>query len=210
MTPEERPPSPSGAEADVDAVVHALRTGGLAVFATETLWSLSARADDQAAVQAVFEAKGRPEGVPLAVGFPSWEDARPFVRPTALAERLADGFLPGPLSLVLERADDRLAHVAPGRTTLSVRVPDHPVARTILEAAGPCVMTSANRHGEPDPRTRAEVETALPGLPVAGHHVPGTGTTVVDATGDAPAVLREGAVPAYALTRAGAAGPRRA
>lgn len=187
---------------EVRAVVDALRRGGLAVFATETLWSLSCRADDPDAVQAVFEAKGRPAGVPLAVGFPSWAAALPLIRTTPLADRLAAAFLPGPLSIVVERADERLAHAAPGLKTVSVRVPDHAVAHAVLDAAGPCVMTSANRHGEEDPTTRAQVEAAFADLPVAGTDVPGQGTTVVDATGHTPRILRAGTVTEAAILAA--------
>lgn len=180
---------------DVERVVEALRDGELGIFATETLWSLSARASDPRAVAKVFAAKGRPHGVPLAVGFPSWGMARQYVRTTPLADALARSFLPGPLSLVVLRADQHLAHVAPGMSTLSVRVPDHELALEILEQVGPCVMTSANQHGARDPVTRREVEQALPGVPVAGNGVPGAISTVVDARGTQPVVLRRGAVP---------------
>lgn len=186
---------------DVDRVVEALRDGDLGIFATETLWSLSARASDPRAVAKVFAAKGRPEGVPLAVGFPSWGMARQYVRTTPLADDLARRHLPGPLSLVVQRADQHLAHVAPGMATLSVRVPDHDLALAILEQVGPCVMTSANRHGARDPTTRGEVERALPGVPVAGTAVPGATSTVVDVRGKEPVVLRRGAVPIETLRR---------
>lgn len=184
---------------DVAAAVRALRAGELAIFPTETLWSLSAGALAPEAAAKVFAAKGRPEGVPLAVGFASWQAARPFIDATPLAERLAEAFLPGPLSIVVRRRDERLAHVAPGLDTVSVRVPDHVAAREVLEGAGPCIMTSANRHGEADPRTVDEVQRAFPGVPVVDGSVPGTASTVVDATGEEPVVLREGVVPASAF-----------
>lgn len=180
----------------VDDAVERLRAGGLAVFPTETLWSLSANAFDHAAVRRVFAAKGRPEGVPLAVGFPSWGMARQYVRPTPLADQLATAFLPGPLSLVLERTDDHLAHVARGMSTLSVRVPDHEIALEVLDRVGPCVMTSANRHGAADPLTAAQVREQLPGVPVVGKRVRGEPSTIVDARGEHPVVLRRGVVPA--------------
>ncbi len=179
---------------DMDDVIDALRGGDLAIFPTETLWSLSASAFDPRAAKAIFAAKQRPEGVPLAVGFPSWGMARQYVKSTPLAEELAKRFLPGPLSLVLERADDHLAHVAPGLTTLSVRIPADAVALEVLEHAGPCVMTSANRHKQPDPLTRADVRALFPDLPIVGDRVPGLGSTVVDARGDEPVVLRQGPV----------------
>ncbi len=182
-----------------DEVVRALRDGGLAIFPTETLWSLSANAFDPAAVQAVFEAKGRPEGVPLAVGFPSWGMARQYVKSTPLADAVADKFLPGPVSVVLERRGHQLDHVAPRTTTLSVRIPDHPDALEILNRVGPCVMTSANRHREPDPQTVDQVRAIFGDIPVIGEQVPGRGSTVVDCRGAEPIILREGAVRAEDL-----------
>ncbi len=177
---------------DMDDVVDALREGGLAIFPTETLWSLSGTAFEPDTARAIFRAKNRPEGVPLAVGFASWGMARQYVRTTPLAEALAKRYLPGPLSLVLERADDHLAHVAPGLTTLSVRIPADPLAIEVLEHAGPCVMTSANLHGQADPVTRAQVRALFPDLPIVGELVPGMGSTVVDARGETAIVLRQG------------------
>ncbi len=187
----------------VDQAVRILRGGGLAVFPTETLWSLSCRADDLVAVGAIFAAKNRPGGVPLALGVDSLDAVREDLEVTPLAEALAKHFLPGPLSIILRRKSDRWAHLAPDRDTVSVRVPDHPLALQILQESGPLVMTSANRHGQPDPRSQWEVMGGLAhvnGLVfVEAPPVPGTGSTVVDATGDAPVVLREGMVSATDL-----------
>lgn len=181
-----------------DEAVETLRQGGLACFPTETLWSLSAPALDLDAVAQVFAAKGRDEDTPLAVGFAAWHDAWPYVRLTPGANALAEAFLPGPLSLVLERIGDDLAHVAPGRETLSVRVPDHPVAADLLEACGPLVMTSANRHGEADPVSSEDVVAAMEHVDdlvvVDAEPVPGRPSTVVDATGERPGTLREGVI----------------
>jgi L-threonylcarbamoyladenylate synthase len=182
----------------LDDVVATLQAGGLACFPTETLWSLSCSATDPDAIQAVFAAKGRPEGVPLAVGFPTWDAAAEHVHTTPGAESLAAKFLPGPLSIVLERTGQALSHVAPGLLTLSVRVPDHPDAQAILRRTGPLVMTSANRHGEADPRSAAQVLASLAGVAelavLDAPPVPGQASTVVDATGGAPRVLREGVI----------------
>lgn len=177
---------------DVDAVVEALRSGGLAIFQTDTLWSLSAPAFQPEAAEAIFAAKKRPEGVPLAVGFPSWGMASQYVVVTPEARRLAAEHLPGPISIVLQRRGEQLAHAAPGLDTISIRVPDDEVALEILERVGPCIMTSANIHGKDDLVTRQEVQAAFPDLPVAGEAVRGHGSTVVDATGDEAKVLRRG------------------
>lgn len=184
---------------DVREAVQTLQNGGIVAFPTETLWSLSCSAFDEEAVQRIFEMKGRPEGVPLAVGCHSWRAAQAWIQPTPLADDLANRFLPGPLSIILDARGDALKHVAPGFNTLSIRVPQGDIAERILDAAGPLVMTSANPHGAPDPLTAAQVRAHFPDLLVVGESVPGTQSTVVDARGAAPVVLRAGAVPESAL-----------
>ncbi|MGB1698287.1 MAG: L-threonylcarbamoyladenylate synthase, partial [Thermoplasmatota archaeon] len=164
----------------------ALQADQPACFPTETLWALAAK---PAAAKAIFALKQRPEGVPLAVGFASWSEAKEYVHATPVAEALATQ-LPGPLSLVCRRRDDRLAMAAPGLDTLSVRVPDHPLAIELLQD-GPLLMTSANLHGQPDPITASDIPFQIP---VVGDSVPGTASTVVDCTGEAPVLLREGMV----------------
>ncbi len=177
---------------DIDDVVDALRDGELAIFETDTLWSLSARAFDPEAAQKIFKAKQRPEGVPLAVGFPSWGMASQYVHVTPAAQKLAREHLPGPVSIVLKRRGDQLAHVAPGRDTISIRVPDNEIALHVLEHVGPCIMTSANLHGHEDATSRPDVAKAFPDVPIAGDEVRGLGSTVVDATGDKIKILRPG------------------
>lgn len=177
---------------DVREAVNVLQDGGVVAFPTETLWSLSCNAYDEDAVKRIFQLKGRPEGVPLAVGCHSWRAAQGSVISNERADALAKAFMPGPISIVLPRRDDRLAHAAPGFDTLSIRVPDHDVALRILDAAGPLVMTSANPHGAADPCTADEVRAHFPDLLVVGDEVPGTASTVVD--GVTGAVLREGVI----------------
>lgn len=184
---------------DVREAVRILQDGGVVAFPTETVWSLSCSAFDPEAVAKVHALKGRPEGMPMALGCHSWRAAQAWIVATPLADQLATKHLPGPLSIICERRGDQLAYMAPKHQTLSIRVPDHEDASRILDAAGPLVMTSCNRHGQPDPITADEVRTAFPGLYVLDGEVPGTASTVVDATGDGPIVLREGVVPRSAL-----------
>lgn len=186
---------------DVREAVRVLQEGGIVAFPTETVWSLSCCAVDPDAVEELRALKGRPDQVPLAVGFHSWRAAQGSIVPNDTADALAVAFLPGPLSLVLPLRDPALAHVAPGLETLSVRIPDHDVASRILDFAGPLVMTSANPHGAPDPRTADEVRAAFPGILVVGDDVPGTASTVVDCANTPPRVLREGQISSAAIAR---------
>ncbi len=181
---------------DVRPVVRALQNGECACFPTETLWALAAPALEPEAVQRIWDLKQRPQGVPLAVGVHSWRAAQAWIVSTPGADALAAKFLPGPISLVLKARGTELAHVAPGFDTLSIRIPDHEAALRILDAAGPIVMTSANPHGAPDPLSAEQVRSHFPDLAILdAPDVPGTGSTVVDCTGDTPIILREGIIP---------------
>lgn len=135
----------------------AIRGGGLVAFPTETVYGLGANARDPAAVAKVFEAKDRPAFDPLIVHVPSAEAARSVVKEwPETAERLAAAFWPGPLTLVLPKRPEVPDLVTSGLGTVGVRVPQHPVALALLQAAGtPIAAPSANRFGAISP-TRAE------------------------------------------------------
>lgn len=177
-----------------------LRARGLVAFPTETVYGLGADATDAAAVQRVFSAKGRPADNPLIVHVPRAADLAAVARTvTPLARRLADAFWPGPLTLVVDAHPDLPRATTAGLATVAVRVPDHPVAVALLEAAGvPVAAPSANRSGRPSPTTAGHVLADLGGRIDAvvdgGACVIGVESTVVDARGGVPVVLREGAV----------------
>jgi L-threonylcarbamoyladenylate synthase len=177
-----------------------LRAGRLVAFPTETVYGLGAAALDPAAVARIFAAKGRPADNPLIVHLAA-EDAleRVVAHVTPLAHQLAAAFWPGPLTLVLDAASSVPRITTGGLRTVAVRVPDHPVATALLAAADlPVAAPSANRSGRPSPTTAAhvladlgaEVEVVLDGGPCPV----GVESTVVDARGDRPVVLREGTI----------------
>ncbi|CAN7210623.1 L-threonylcarbamoyladenylate synthase [Phenylobacterium sp. LjRoot219] len=178
----------------------ALRAGGLVILPTETVYGLAADAANPQAVAAVYEAKGRPSFNPLIAHVGDLAAARRIARFDARAERLAQAFWPGPLTLVLPVGDtDAVCDLArAGLDTVAVRMPAHPLARRLLAAFGGAVVApSANRSGRPSPTTYADAveETgdkaaaALDGGPCAV----GLESTVV-ALLDAPRLLRPGAV----------------
>jgi L-threonylcarbamoyladenylate synthase len=177
-----------------------LRAGGLVAFPTETVYGLGADALDPAAIGRVFLAKGRPADNPLIVHLAdAAELPRVVARTTPLARSLAARFWPGPLTLVLAAADVVPAVTTGGLSTVAVRVPDHPVATALLALADLAVAApSANRSGRPSPTTAAhvaadlgaEVDAILDGGPCPV----GVESTVVDARGDRPVVLREGTI----------------
>ena len=184
-----------------------LRRGGLVAFPTETVYGLGANALDPAAVARIFAAKGRPANNPLIVHVSRAEQAQELVTEwPATAEKLAERFWPGPLTLVLGRRPNVPAIVAAGADTLAVRVPAHPVALALLEAAGlPLAAPSANRSNQISPTTAQHVleslaeaegqgeslvEIILDGGPTTG----GLESTVIDLTAIPPRLLRPGLI----------------
>lgn len=183
----------------------ALRAGRLVAFPTETVYGLGANARDAAAVRRVFAAKGRPPDNPLIVHLAS-TDALPTVAAhvTPLARDLAARFWPGPLTLVLPASGSLPPETTGGRDSVAVRVPDHPVALALLRAAQvPVAAPSANTSGRPSPTKAAHVRADLGhtiDLLLDGGPCPlGVESTVVDARGTVPVVLREGGVSREAL-----------
>lgn len=178
-----------------------LRAGGLVAFPTETVYGLGADATNDAAVAAIFAAKGRPQINPVIVHYLNARDAAADVDMTPLADLLASLFWPGPLTLILPRKSGcRLSKLtSAGLPTQGVRVPDHPVARQLLQAAGvPVAAPSANASGGMSPTTPQHVLQSLgdkAGIVLAGGKARvGLESTVVDATGAVPILLRHGAV----------------
>ena len=181
-----------------------LRRGGTVAFPTETVYGLGASALDADAVAAVFRAKGRPADNPLIVHLADAADADALAVVTDAAARLLAAFAPGPLSLVLRQRGRLPAAVTAGLDTVAVRVPGDETARALLRAAGvPLVAPSANRSGRPSPTTweaarddlGGRIDAVLQGPPAEV----GLESTVADATGPVPVVLRPGAVSLEAL-----------
>ena len=178
-----------------------LRGGGLVAFPTETVYGLGARADSDEAVRKVFAAKGRPSFNPLIAHVATLDHARRLAAAwPALADLLAARFWPGPLTLVLPRAATGVCDtVTGGGSTVAVRIPSHPVARSLLAAVDFAVAApSANRFQQLSPTTAAHVQKGLDGrvdLILDGGPTPcGIESTVVDLTADPPRLLRPGSL----------------
>lgn len=182
----------------VDAVVDAVRRGGVVVLPTDTVYGLAVDPRVPGATAALFSLKGRPDDTPVAVLVASVDQARLLADPVpAYASRLMATHWPGAITLVLPRRRGVGLDLGPPPTTVGVRCPDAPLVRAVADRIGPLATTSANRHGEPTPASAAEV-AALFGdrvaLVVDGGRREGRASTVVDCTGTRPVVLREGEV----------------
>jgi L-threonylcarbamoyladenylate synthase len=185
---------------DIEKAAEVLRAGGLAAFPTETVYGLGANAEDPAAVARTFQVKGRPPSHPLIVHIGGAEHLDDWVHDVpATARLLAERFWPGPLTLVLRRDRRVPLEATGGLETVAVRVPDHPVALALLSTFGGGVTApSANRFGSVSPTTadhvRAELGDAVDFVLDGGPCEVGVESTIVDATGETPTVLRPGGV----------------
>lgn len=182
-----------------------LRRGELVAFPTETVYGLGAHALDPDAVARIFAAKGRPAWNPVIVHVASTADARALVHDWPdRAQRLADRFWPGPLTLVLRKHDTVPDVVTAGTDTVALRVPSHPVALALLREAGiPIAAPSANRFTQLSPTMASHVAQGL-GDRVSlildgGPCDVGIESTVLDLTGDTPTILRAGVLEADTL-----------
>jgi len=192
--------------ADPQAVAEAaavLRAGGLIAFPTDTVYGVGAVHTDRAAVLRIYEVKGRAADRPIALLLSDTDRlAEVAVLPEA-ARSLVQQFWPGGLTLVLaktERVSDEVSRGA----TVGVRIPDHALARALIQAGGGVLaVTSANRSGQPEAHTAAEAWEQLGGqieLVVDGGRCPGgVASTVLDCTTWPPVVLRQGVVDEAAI-----------
>jgi L-threonylcarbamoyladenylate synthase len=178
--------------------VEALRAGDLVVFPTETVYGLGANASDPAAVRKIFQVKGRPTDHPVIVHLDNprylhrWVSNMP-----AAAEKLAARFWPGPLTLILPKAEKVNDIVTGGQDSIGIRVPSHPIAQQLLTAFGGGIAApSANRFGRLSPtkpeHVRDELGTAIQVILDGGESPIGLESTIVSCLGNEARLLRPG------------------
>ncbi len=185
---------------EIEETGRLLREGGVAAIPTETVYGLAANALDETAVRKIFAAKGRPQDNPLIVHISALAEWAPLVRaipPEAVA--LAEAYWPGPLTIILEKADCIPDAVSCGLATVAVRMPSHPIAAAIIRASGvPLAAPSANTSGKPSPTTAAHVLHDLDGridrIVDGGTCSVGVESTVVSLAGSRPRLLRPGGI----------------
>lgn len=180
----------------------ALRHGDLVAFPTETVYGLGANTLDADAVAKIFVAKGRPATDPLIVHVPDIQQVATVadlsdLALTAMVERIAAEFWPGPLTLILPKRDTIPDNVTAGLNSVGVRIPDHPIALSLLKLARvPIAAPSANRFSHPSP-TRAlhvfdDLKNRIEWLIDGGSTEVGIESTVLDLTQATPTILRPG------------------
>ena len=185
----------------------ALKNGALIAFPTETVYGLGADASNEKAVARIYEVKGRPQDHPLILHIASMNDITYWAEEISdYAITLARSFWPGPMTLILKRSDAAKDFVTGGQDTVGLRVPDHSLALGLLQeckkiGVHAIAAPSANRFGHVSPTTAAAVQEEIGAYLAAqdlildgGPAQVGLESTIIDCTGDAPRILRPGAI----------------
>ena len=175
-----------------------LEGGGMVAFPTDTVYGLGVNATIEDSVRQLYKVKERDRSKPISLLLDSAERLSEIALDISqMAEKIAQKFWPGPLTMVVRRRPE-FAYLGGEQETVGVRVPDHRIALTLMAGIGPLAVTSANLSGEPNTRTAQETYGQLSGridLIIDGGETPGgTPSTVVDCTGDHPVILRDGPI----------------
>ncbi|WP_035099967.1 L-threonylcarbamoyladenylate synthase [Aneurinibacillus terranovensis] len=179
-----------------------LQKNELVAFPTETVYGLGGNALADETVEKIYEAKGRPSDNPLILHISNCKQLEPLVAEIPpLAKSLMEAFWPGPLTLVFPKKPGIAHRASAGLDTLAIRMPAHPVALALIEAAGlPVAAPSANLSGRPSPTTaqhvREDLNGRIAGILDGGATGIGVESTVVDITGNIPVILRPGGITA--------------
>jgi L-threonylcarbamoyladenylate synthase len=185
-------------QTEIEEAVQTLRAGDLVVFPTETVYGLGANAADPAAVRKIFQVKGRPTDHPVIVHLDNPRYLHRWVSDMPVsAEKLAARFWPGPLTLILPKAEKVNDVVTGGQDSIGIRVPSHPIAQQLLTAFGGGIAApSANRFGRLSPtkpeHVRDELGTAIQVILDGGESPIGLESTIVSCLGNEARLLRPG------------------
>jgi L-threonylcarbamoyladenylate synthase len=185
----------------------ALKNGALVVLPTETVYGLGADASNEKAVARIYEVKGRPQDHPLILHIASMNDSTHWAEDISdYAIALARAFWPGPMTLIFNRSENAKDFVTGGQNTVGLRVPDHTLALGLLQeckkiGVHAIAAPSANRFGHVSPTTAIAVQEEIGAYLSAqdlildgGPAQVGLESTIIDCTGDAPKILRPGAI----------------
>ena len=186
---------------------HALRSGSLVAFPTETVYGLGANARDAKAVERIYQVKGRPADHPLIVHVPNIQAIEDWVESVPdFAISLARAFWPGPMTLILKRSALAEDFITGGQETVGLRVPNHPIALALLQefqklGGKGIAAPSANRFGHVSPTSAdavvSELEKYLTSVDLildGGLSLVGVESTIIDCTDELPKILRPGAI----------------
>jgi L-threonylcarbamoyladenylate synthase len=176
----------------------ALKSGKIIVYPTDTLYAFGVDIFNNKAVRNVFELKKRPENQPLPVAVCNLSQMDSIAQITELATLLAENFLPGPLTLILKKKSNISSVISGGLDKVAIRIPDNEIALTLICNYGPLTVTSANVHNEPIFGNIEEIKkrffTDEVSVYIDGGTLGGDPSTIVDATGYDPIIIRQGRI----------------
>lgn len=182
-----------------------LKNGGLVAFPTETVYGLGGNGTDSKSAKKIYEAKGRPSDNPLIIHIADPKDAEKYAYVNEEYYKLADAFMPGPLTVILQKKDIIPHSVTGGLDTVAVRCPSHEVARSLIGACGfPIAAPSANLSGKPSPTCAEHVIEDLFGkvdmIIDGGESEIGLESTIIKLDDNSVTLLRPGAITADAIS----------
>lgn len=192
---------------DLKEAASIIKEGGLVAFPTETVYGLGANGLEKSSIKKIYKAKGRPSDNPLILHIGKKDGIYPLVKEVPdLALELIEEFWPGPLTIILEKSDLVPGIITGGLETVAIRMPQHPIARRLIELSGvPIAAPSANISGKPSPTSGRDVIEDMDGKIAAvidgGPTGIGLESTVLDLSGEKPMVLRPGGIGIEELRR---------
>jgi L-threonylcarbamoyladenylate synthase len=199
--------APDGGAGRAEAI-RVLKAGGIVALPTDTVYGLAVDLASPGGIDRLFAAKRRPSDRAVMLLLADADQARALVDWPPAAAALASVFWPGGLTIVVSQRPDAAlpSELTGGRSTVGLRLPDHPTPRALAAALGPLPVTSANVSGVPEASDATEIrdqlgdaiDLILDGGPARG----GPPSTVVDCSSPTPRILRAGAIPAEAIARA--------
>lgn len=192
-TTRQNGPDFDSASRRIEEALTALRSGRIVGVPTDTVYGIGVDPFNPAAIRTLAGLKGRPADRPFPILVASLDQAMELGTFSHSAHRLAEDHWPGPLTLIVPSAGG----VPDYRGTLGVRVPDHPVALALLEAAGPLAVTSANLSGESEALDDREARSVFGGavaVYLEGRSPGGVASTVIDCTDESPVIVRSGPI----------------
>ncbi len=182
-----------------------IKRGGLVAFPTETVYGLGADACNSREAEKIYEAKGRPSNNPLIVNIATPEDAERYVYTDSRYYKIAEAFMPGPITVIMPSKHKAAEGVSAGLDTLAVRCPVHPIARALIELSGVGIAApSANLSGRPSPtcarHVKEDLDTKIDLIIDGGDCEVGLESTIVKLSADKVVLLRPGKITYEQLT----------
>lgn len=188
---------------DIDAVVELLKEGNVVAFPTDTVYGLAVVYENEDALEALKESKGRPENKPIPTMVSSLQQIEEIAKVDDRIRRLADAFMPGAFTIILKKKESLPAYITNGFDTVGIRMPDDAFVLELIEKCGkPLLVTSANLSGEETGITDEQVLSQLDGridAIVMGEAKGKVASTIVDLSKEEPVIIRSGPIEESAI-----------